>query len=252
MADDSDLRIRLSGVTKRFDGGDALDGIDLVVRDNESVVVIGPSASGKTVLLKTIIGLLRPEAGEVAVAGRDGPGPGGTGPARAAMLFQRAALFDSMPVWQNVTFGQARALPRREAMETAIAHLANVGLGAEVAPLYPAELSGGMQKRVGLARALATAPDILLLDDPTAGLDPVTARRITDLIRDNSRKLRASAVVVTSDMASARALADRMVMLHRGRLVWAGGPSELDSSPNPYIRQFVDQLAQGPIDVGVA
>ena len=245
-------RIRLSGVSKSFGRERVLDSIDLAVPEGENLVVIGPSASGKTILLKTIIGLFRPEAGSIAISGRDSvglDGPAREALARTGMLFQRAALFDSMRVWENVTFLLRRTerLSRDDAIDAAVSRLADVGLGAEVALLYPAELSGGMQKRVGIARALANAPDILLLDEPTAGLDPVTATVITDLISDNVGKLGATAITVTSNMASARALADRVAMLHEGRVVWTGDAAGLDDSDNAYVRQFVDQNPDGPI-----
>ncbi len=250
--EDAPDRIRLSDVSKWFGPEQVLDGVDLAVPEGENLVVIGPSASGKTVLLKTIIGLFRPEAGSVAISGRDSVGL--HGPAREAlgrisMLFQRAALFDSMRVWENVTFVLRRTerLSRSDAIDAAVSRLADVGLDPEVALLYPAELSGGMQKRVGIARALANTPDILLLDEPTAGLDPVTGTVITNLIRDNVGRLGATAITVTSSMANARALADRITMLHEGRVVWTGDASGLASSRNPYIRQFVDQNPEGPI-----
>ena len=251
------FRIRLSGVSKWFGRECALDGIDLAVPEGENLVIIGPSAAGKTVLLKTVIGLFRPEAGKIAISRRPGAGPDSPAqdaPGRIGMLFQRAALFDSMRVWENVTFLLRRAerLSPSEAIDAAVSRLADVGLGAEVAQLYPAELSGGMQKRVGIARALANTPEILLLDEPTAGLDPVTATVITDLIRDNVERLGATAITVTSNMASARALADRVAMLHEGRIVWIGDASGLDGSENPYVRQFADQSSDGPISLGAS
>ncbi len=250
MGEDGRVRLRMAGVTRTFGAGRVLDRVDLDLHDGESLVLIGPSSAGKTVLLKSAIGLVAPDGGRILVAGRDGaaPGPPGSpGTARIGMLFQRAALFDSMPVWENVAFGLPGRRSRKEARRAATAHLEEVGLGSGEAALLPSELSGGMQKRVGLARALASAPDILLLDEPTAGLDPVAARVIGDLVRATVDRLGASAVIVTSNMRSARALADRVAMLHRGRVVWTGGPAGLDDSPDPYVRQFVDQRAAGPI-----
>ena len=250
-------RIRLSDVSKWFGPERVLNGIDLAVPEGENLVVIGPSASGKTVLLKTIIGLFRPETGSIAISGRESvglDGPAREGLAQTGMLFQRAALFDSMRVWENVTFllRRTEGLSRSDAIDAAVSRLADVGLGAEVALLYPAELSGGMQKRVGIARAMANMPDILLLDEPTAGLDPVTATVITDLILDNVGRLGATAITVTSNMASARALADRVAMLHEGRVVWTGDAAGLDDSDNAYVRQFVDQNPDGPIAMEAA
>lgn len=252
MGDDGEVRLLLDGVTKTFGADPVLDRVDLELRGGESLVLIGPSSAGKTVLLKSVIGLLQPDGGRILVAGRDGgaPGPpGGPGTVRIGMLFQRAALFDSMAVWENVAFGLPGNRSRKAARRAAGAHLEEVGLGPGEVDLLPAELSGGMQKRVGLARALASAPDILLLDEPTAGLDPVAARRIAELVRAAVKRLGASAVIVTSNMRSARALADRVAMLHRGRVVWTGDSAGLDDSPDPYVRQFVDQRAAGPIRI---
>ena len=255
--DDAPDRIRLSDVSKWFGPERVLNGIDLAVPEGENLVVIGPSASGKTVLLKTIIGLFRPETGSIAISGHESvglDGPAREALARTGMLFQRAALFDSMRVWENVTFLLRRTerLSRSDAIDAAVSRLADVGLGADIALLYPAELSGGMQKRVGIARALANMPDILLLDEPTAGLDPVTATVITDLILDNVGRLGATGITVTSNMASARALADRVAMLHEGRVVWTGDSAGLDDSDNAYVRQFVDQNPDGPIAMEAA
>ena len=171
------------------------------------------------------------------------------------MLFQNAALFDSLSVWENIAFGliQGRGCPRAKARQIALAQLARVGLGAEVAELGPAELSGGMRKRVGLARAMATEPEILLFDEPTTGLDPIVGDAIDRLIVECVRELGATAISITHDMASARRISDRIAMLYQGRVIWAGAVSEVDASGNAVVEQFVHGRADGPIgfDVGL-
>lgn len=257
MAADTDApKVALSGVTKWFDDARALDDVSFDARDGESIVLIGPSASGKTVALKTIAGLYRPEAGSITVDGREtvGLSEGERETiARMGMLFQRAALFDSLRVWENITFRlrQNSRLKRAEAIEIAVDKLSAVGLPADAALLYPVELSGGMQKRVGIARALADDPEILLLDEPTAGLDPIMTNVINDLILENIRRLGATVISVTSNLAGARHIADRIVMLHEGRVVWSGDAEALDAPENPYLDQFVRKTQDGPIQAGL-
>jgi len=249
--------IKMSGVTKAFGDKVVLDGVDLEVGRGESVVVIGGSGSGKSVTLKCILGLLSPDAGTVEVDGRDVTHLGGREREavnqKFGMLFQGAALFDSLTVWQNVAFGliQGRGLPRDEAKATAIEKLAAVGLGAEVGDLFPAELSGGMQKRVALARAIAAAPDIIFFDEPTTGLDPIMADVINDLIVKCVRDLGATTLSITHDMASARKIADRIAMLYKGKIIWIGPTEEVDRADNPYVDQFVHGRADGPIQMEV-
>jgi len=254
---ESTAEVALSGVTRRFDETFSLQDVDLSVADGESVVLIGPSASGKTVTLKTIAGLFRPDSGSIMIRGHETIGISDrerSEIARIGVLFQRAALFDSMTVWENITFRlrQHTRLSKQDAIESAGEKLAAVGLARDTALLYPVELSGGMQKRVGIARALADSPDILLLDEPTAGLDPIMTNVINDLILENVRNLGATVISVTSNLDGARHIADRIVMMNEGRVVWSGHPDELDQSGNPYVDQFVHKTADGPIVAGLS
>ena len=254
---ESTPKIRMRGVCKAFGDKVVLDGLDLEIGRSESVVVIGGSGTGKSVMLKCILGLLQPEAGSIQVDGEEVVGLQGQDLERVrrkfGMLFQNAALFDSMPVWENVAFGliQGQAVPRKEAKEIALQKLAAVGLGLNVGELWPAELSGGMRKRVGLARAIATTPEIIFFDEPTTGLDPIMSDVINDLIVKCVRELGATALSITHDMASARKIADRIAMLHAGKIIWAGPTSEIDSSGNPYVEQFIHGSAEGPIEMEV-
>lgn len=244
-------------VVKRFGETAALDGVELEVGAGESLALIGPSGAGKTIALKCAAGLVRPDAGGILVGGRETVGVGGAAReriARTGILFQQSALFDSLTVWENVSFRLLRQGRRGRAAAIAAAEngLASVGLDPEVARLYPAELSGGMRKRVGLARTLANDPELLLLDEPTAGLDPVMTTIVDELIRDNVRRLGATAIMVTSNLASARTVADRVAMLHEGRVRWAGRAGDLDSADEPHARQFVRKTPDGPIRAGLA
>jgi phospholipid/cholesterol/gamma-HCH transport system ATP-binding protein len=234
-----------------------LDGIDIDCARGESLVVIGGSGTGKSVLVKCILGLLHPDAGSIAIDGAE------TVRLRRAarerllqkfgVLFQGSALFDSLRVWENVAFGliQGRGMERRAAREIASAKLAAVGLGRDVGELRPAELSGGMQKRVALARAVAADPEIIFFDEPTTGLDPIMADVINDLILKCVRELGATAVSITHDMVSARKIADRIAMLHKGRIVWHGPAAEIDRSGSPFVDQFINGRAEGPIQMEV-
>lgn len=250
-------KIELQGVKKRFGPKVVLDGVDLKVGKGESVVIIGGSGSGKSVTIKSVLGIIRPEAGKIYVDGKETTHMGGR--AREAvlkkfgMLFQSAALFDSLPVWENVAFGliQGRGMNRKQAKDIAIAKLAKVGLGSEVANLSPSELSGGMQKRVGLARAIAADPEILFFDEPTTGLDPIMADVINDLITSTVKDLGVTAVSITHDMTSARKISDRIAMLYKGKIIWQGPTKDIDSSGNEYVDQFIHGRAEGPIKMEV-
>ena len=250
-------KIRIRDLHKSFGDKRVLQGLDLDVWPGESVVVIGGSGTGKSVLLKCILGLLEPERGSIEVDGEEVVGLNGKDRdnvlLKFGMLFQNAALFDSLPVWENVAFGliQGRGMQRALAKQTALEKLAAVGLGADVGELGPAELSGGMRKRVGLARAIATEPEIIFFDEPTTGLDPIMGDVINDLIVKCVRELGATALSITHDMASARKIADRIAMLHDGRIVWAGPVAEIDESGNLFVDQFIHGRAEGPIKMTV-
>ena len=250
-------KIKIRGLRKSFGEKHILRGIDLDVGVGESVVVIGGSGTGKSVLLKCILGILDPDEGTIEIDGQEVTSISRSEREKVmhkfGMLFQGAALFDSLPVWENVAFGllQVDRIGRSDARAKAVETLAQVGLGADVAELSPAELSGGMQKRVGLARAIARRPEILFFDEPTTGLDPIMADVINDLIAHSVRQLGASAISITHDMASARKIADRVTMLYKGELIWDGQVSEIDKSGNPYVDQFINGHADGPIELDV-
>jgi phospholipid/cholesterol/gamma-HCH transport system ATP-binding protein len=234
-----------------------LRGIDLEIAAGESLVVIGGSGTGKSVLLKSILGLIRPDKGRILIDGVDTTRLSGSERValmkRFGMLFQGAALFDSLPVWENVAFGliQGRGMARPAARKIAIDKLTQVGLGPDVATLFPAELSGGMQKRVGLARAIAAEPEIIFFDEPTTGLDPIMADVINDLIVKCTRELGATTLSITHDMVSARKIADRIAMIYEGRIIWAGPADTVNDSGNAHVDQFVHGRADGPIQMQV-
>lgn len=243
--------IQLSGVQKRFGANRVLQGIDLTIQKGTSMVIIGGSGTGKSVLLKCILGLVRHDQGTITLDGLDVT-KADRDPflARFGMLFQGGALFDSLKVWENVAFRLlrgARALPKAQAREIAIEKLRRVGLKPEVAELFPAELSGGMQKRVGLARAIAAEPEIIFFDEPTTGLDPIMAGVINDLIREIVVEMGVTAMTITHDMTSVRAIADNIAMLHGGVIRWTGPVGEMDATPDPYVQQFIHGRAEGPI-----
>lgn len=254
---DSTPKISVQDLRKSFGRKPVLDDVDIDCATGESLVVIGGSGVGKSVLIKCILGLIQPEAGSIRIDGEQTVGLGRAERERLmqkfGMLFQGGALFDSLSVWENVAFGliQGRGMERRAAREIALAKLASVGLGLEVAQLRPAELSGGMQKRVALARAIAAEPEVIFFDEPTTGLDPIMADVINDLIIKCVRELGATAVSITHDLVSARKISDRIAMLYAGRIVWHGPTAEIDRSGNPFVDQFINGRAEGPIQMEI-
>ncbi len=250
-------KIALHGVNKAFGAKKVLQGVDLEVAPGESMVVIGGSGTGKSVLLKCILGLMKPDGGSIRIDGEETVDFSDRDRARVmrkfGMLFQGGALFDSLRVWENVAFGpiQSDGMAPAQAREVAIAKLGAVGLGPEIGELFPSELSGGMQKRVALARAIAREPEIIFFDEPTTGLDPIMADVINDLIVKCVSDLGATAVSITHDMASARKIGHRIAMLHQGQLIWQGPVAEIDRSGNAYVDQFIHGRAEGPIRMQV-
>ena len=238
----TDIQIEMKKVSKAFGKKVVLRDLDLTINRGESVVIIGGSGTGKSVTLKCILGLLHPDKGEIKFNGKN-----------IGMLFQGAALFDSLTVWENVSFAvlQQKGMTRERAKKIAIEKLAEVGLKPEVADVYPADLSGGMKKRVGLARAIAIQPDTLFFDEPTTGLDPIMSDVINDLIVRCVKKLGATALTITHDMTSARKIADKIAMLYDGKIIWMGTVKELEKTDNPYVRQFVAGSSKGPIHIEV-
>lgn len=248
-----EAKIVLKGVNKAFGSNVILDNLDLTVPAGKSLVVIGGSGTGKSVMLKCILGLLHPESGSILIDGKESAHADSKSRAefmrKFGMLFQGAALFDSLKIWENIAFGliYGHGMKRKAAKEIAIEKIKAVGLRPEVAELYPAELSGGMQKRVGLARAVAGNPEIIFFDEPTTGLDPIMADVINNLIIESVKGLGATALSITHDMSSVRKIADYVAMIHQGKIIWKGHVSALDHSGNPYVEQFIHGRADGPI-----
>lgn len=252
------VKLQLCGVRKAFGKKKVLQGVDLVIPQGKSMVVIGGSGTGKSVMIKCVLGLIHPDEGSILVDGQETVGLDFRGRDRMmkkfGMLFQGAALFDSMKVWENVAFAlvNGRGMDRKDAYGVAVEKLKSVGLEEAVAQLYPAELSGGMQKRVGLARAIATNPEIIFFDEPTTGLDPIMADVINDLIVASTKELGATTLSITHDMASVRKIADYVAMIYEGRIIWTGAVDDLDHSGNEYVDQFIHGRAEGPISFGVS
>ena len=244
--------IELSHVHKAFGANHVLRGVDLSIAKGTSLVIIGGSGTGKSVALKCVLGLIKPDQGQITVDGKPNmSGDRDAFLARFGMLFQGAALFDSLPVWENVAFRLLRGSLKRtkaDAKDIAIEKLRRVGLTPDVADRFPAELSGGMQKRVGLARAIAADPEIIFFDEPTTGLDPIMSGVINDLIREIVTEMGATAMTITHDMTSVRAIADNVAMLHGGKIRWTGPVSDMDHAGDPYLDQFIHGRADGPIE----
>ncbi len=244
--------IELRDVCKAFGANKVLRGVNLTIPKGESMVIIGGSGTGKSIALKSILGLVTPDSGTILLDGVDvARAERDAFLARFGMLFQGGALFDSLSVWQNVAFRLLRGTmkrPKDEARAIAIEKLRRVGLKPEVADQFPAELSGGMQKRVGLARAIAAEPEIIFFDEPTTGLDPIMSGVINALIREIVTEMGATAMAITHDMSSVRAIADKVAMLHDGVIKWTGPVGEMDASGDPYLDQFIHGRAEGPIE----
>lgn len=251
----NDVKIRIRNLHKSFGKKQVLNGVDLDLYKGESLVVIGGSGTGKSVLIKCIQGLLVPDEGSIQIDDieivNEKPEIIESMHSKMGMLFQGGALFDSLTVWENVAFDllQNRGIKKKEARIVAVKVLRQVGLGADIADLYPSELSGGMQKRVGLARAVITRPEIIFFDEPTTGLDPIMADVINDLIIESAKDLGATTLTITHDMASARKIADKIAMLYQGKIIWYGTVKELDKTDNPYVCQFIKGSSKGPISV---
>ena len=246
-------KIEIRNLYKAFGRKKVLDGVDLDIRCGESLVVIGGSGTGKSVLIKCIQGLLTPDSGSIKIDDEEVIGSKKDIHQKMGMLFQGAALFDSLSVWENVAFRllENNLISHKDAKVEAIRVLRQVGLAPDVADLSPAELSGGMQKRVGLARAIISRPEIIFFDEPTTGLDPIMADVINDLIIESARGLGATTLTITHDMASARKIADRIAMLYQGKIIWSGTVKEMEKSENPYLKQFISGSSQGPIKVEI-
>ena len=253
----SDIKIKVRGLCKSFGRKVVLRDLDLDVPKGQSLVVIGGSGTGKSVLIKCIIGLMKPDKGSIEIDGHEVTGMSAGEREeimhKFGMLFQGGALFDSLPVWENVAFGliAGRGFNRSEAKEIALRKLAAVGLGPDVANLFPAELSGGMQKRVSLARSIATEPEIIFFDEPTTGLDPIMSQVINELIKQCVDDLGATALSITHDMHSLRVIGDNAAMIYDGRIIWHGPAGDIDHSGNAHVEQFVQGKAEGPIKMPV-
>lgn len=250
-----DLKIKITNLHKKFGEKVVLDGIDLEIARGESLVIIGGSGTGKSVLIKCILGVVEPDSGSILIDDVESTTYNRDQRekfmAKIGMLFQGGALFDSLPIWENITFRllNREKISRAKAKEVAAESLAEVGLGRDVLPLSPSELSGGMQKRVALARAIAAKPEIIFFDEPTTGLDPIMSDVINDLIVKSSKKLGATTIAITHDMASVRKIADKVAMIHKGKIVWFGSVNDIDKTDNEYVVQFINGRAEGPIQM---
>ena len=254
MGTNSDPKIRVVNLHKSFAEHEVLSGVHLEIRQGESMVVIGGSGTGKTVLIRCIIGLVQPDEGEIYVDGTEitslNEREMNEIRKRFGMLFQGGALFDSLTVWENVGFGlrQHTRLREEEIRRIVSEKLGLLGL-RNIEDLMPAELSGGMKKRVSLARAIAMEPEILLYDEPTTGIDPMMADAINELIIRMREKLNVTSIAITHDMTSAYKIADRIAMLYQGKIIEVGTPEEIKSSRSPIVQQFIQGRSEGPIKI---
>lgn len=250
----TESKLSVHNLVKNFGSKEVLRGVDLEVKKGESLVILGGSGSGKSVLIKIITSLMHPTSGTIKIDGQDithiRKNERDKLMEKFGFLFQGGALFDSLTVWENIAFRLLynQKMNKAEARKIALQKLSAVGLASRVADLYPSELSGGMQKRASLARAIATTPEIIFFDEPTTGLDPIMADVINDLIIANSKELGATTVTITHDMNSARKIADKVAMLYEGKIIWFGSVKEMYSSGNAYLDQFIHGRAEGPIN----
>lgn len=250
-------KIHVKNLKKQFGNKVVLDGVDIEVKKGESLVVIGGSGSGKSVLIKSIIGIIHPDSGHIKIDGKETtnlkPKERDKLVSKFGMLFQGGALFDSLPVWENIAFRliHNEKMSKKDAYDVAVHKLGQVGLNADVAKLSPSELSGGMQKRVALARAIASNPEIIFFDEPTTGLDPIMADVINDLIIKCSKELGATTITITHDMHSARKIANKVAMIYKGKIIWNGDASKIDHSKNEFVDQFIHGRADGPIKMEI-
>lgn len=251
------IKLKLDKINKSFGSKVVLNNLDLEVRNNESMVVVGGSGTGKSVLIKTIIGLISPDSGTIKLDDHNITNISGKARdklmSRFGFLFQGGALFDSLTVWENIAFFliHNKYMPEKQAKEKALMKLQDVGLDSSVMGLRPSELSGGMQKRVALARAIVNDPEIIFFDEPTTGLDPIMANVIADLIIKCRKKLGSTTITITHDIESVRKIASRVAMLHEGRIVWIGDADKIDKSGNPVLDQFIKGKIEGPIKVDI-
>lgn len=248
------IKLAVSNLFKSFDNKEVLRGIDLEVAQGESLVILGGSGSGKSVLIKIIANLIAPNSGEIIIDGKNVSNINQSQRDKLmekfGFLFQGGALFDSLTIWENIAFRllYQQKMDKISARKIALEKLSSVGLAAKVADLYPSELSGGMQKRASLARAIAAEPEIIFFDEPTTGLDPIMADVINDLIIANSKQLGATTITITHDMHSANKIADKIAMLYEGKIIWKGDKKDMYNSENPYLDQFIHGRARGPIN----
>jgi len=245
--------LQLEKVGKKFGSHTVLDNVSLSLDRGQTMAIIGPSAAGKSVLLKCLAGIYPVDQGNILINGQDisekQHADQGHWTDKIGMLFQQNALFDSLPIWQNVCFQliENGTLKRKDARDKAVDLLGLVGLDPDSSKLRPSDLSGGMQKRVGIARAIANDPEILLLDNPTAGLDPVLSNHIENMIETIAKKRMTTVITVTNDMEIARNRYDYLTMMHEGRVYWSGSRNQVETAQNPHLTQMLSGSSQGPI-----